>query len=58
MLLENEMENEDFYSLSHALKANINVNYDLKTLVKSEFIHDIEPELVDQSITADQYLEI
>ena len=58
MLLENEKENEDFGSLSHALEANVRVNYDLKTLIKSEFVYDIEPELIDKSINDDEYLLI
>jgi hypothetical protein len=47
MLIENELENEDLMSLSHSLRTNIKINYDLKSLVKSDNIYDVEPELVD-----------
>lgn len=58
MLLENELENEDLSSLSHALRTNVKVNYDLKTLIKTEYLYDIEPELLDQTLSADEYLDI
>jgi hypothetical protein len=57
MLLENEIENEDLLSLSHTLRANVKISYDLKTLLKSDNIYDVEPELVDPSITDAMYLE-
>lgn len=47
MLLENELENEDLTSLSHSLESNVNIKYDLKTLIKTEYLYDIEPELAD-----------
>ena len=50
MLLENELENEDITSLTHALRANAKVDYNLKSLIKSEFVYDIEPELIDESL--------
>lgn len=47
MLLVNEMENEDFYNLSHALKSNVNISYNLKSLIKSDFVYDVDPDLQD-----------
>ena len=47
MLMENEMENEDINSLSHALRSNIKINYNLKSLMKTEFLYDVEPDLND-----------
>jgi hypothetical protein len=58
MLLENEIENEDLHSLSHALRTNVKIDYDLKSLIKSEFLYDIEPELIDETISKEQYLDI
>jgi hypothetical protein len=58
MLLENEIENEDLTSVSHALRTNIKVNYDLKTLMKSEFIYDAEPDLNDSSVTNEQFMDV
>jgi len=34
----------------------VNVKYDMKTLVKSEFVYDVDPELVDGSMSNDEYL--
>lgn len=56
MLIENEMENEDLLSLSHALRVNVKVSYDLKSLLKSDNIYDVEPDLIDVSLTNEQYL--
>jgi hypothetical protein len=56
MLIENELENEDLMSLSHALRANVKISYDLKSLLKSDNIYDVEPELIDGSLTDEQYL--
>jgi hypothetical protein len=40
------------------LKQNISINYDMKSLVKSEFINDVEPELVDQDMNDEEYLRL
>ena len=56
MLLENEMENEDMLSLSHSLRVNVKISYDLKSLLKSDNIYDVEPDLIDVSLTNEQYL--
>ncbi len=50
MLLENYRENEDFISLSHQLENEVKINYDIKSLMKSEFVYDIDPDLVDSSM--------
>jgi hypothetical protein len=57
-LLLEENQNEDLTNLSSSLKNNIKVNYDLKTLVKSEFVYDVEPDLVDSSLTSEEYLAL
>jgi hypothetical protein len=51
MLLENQLENEDNLSLSHQLKTEVKINYDLKSLMKSEFVYDVDPELNDSDIS-------
>lgn len=58
MLLENEIENEDLHDISHSLRTNVRIDYDLKSLIKSEFVFDIEPELIDESVSNEQYLDI
>lgn len=56
MLIENEMENEDLNSLSHSLRSNIKINYNIKSLMQSEFIYDIDPDINDASLTDEQFL--
>jgi hypothetical protein len=51
MFIENYRENEDFISLSHQLKSEVKVSYDLKSLIKSEKINDVDPELVSDEIS-------
>ena len=29
----------------------------MKTLVKSEFVYDVDPELIDKSLSSEEYLE-
>jgi len=59
-LLAEEMQNQDFLDLSSAgLKTEVNVHYDMRTLVKSEFIYDIDPDLsAEVDLTAEEYLAI
>lgn len=52
------MRNEDLINISSPLEQNIRVNYDMKTLVKSEQIFDIDPDLVDQGISDVEYLRL
>jgi len=56
MMLENQIENEDLQSLSHQLQSKVKVNYDLKSLMKSEFVYDVDPELVDSELSNMQFL--
>jgi len=58
VLLEERMRNEDLINISSPLEQNIRVNYDMKTLVKSEQIFDIDPDLVDQGISDVEYLRL
>ena len=55
-MLENQIENEDIQSLSHQLKSEVKVNYDLKSLMKSEFVYDVDPDLVDSELSNTQFL--
>mmetsp|Transcript_31265 Transcript_31265/g.47845 ORF Transcript_31265/g.47845 Transcript_31265/m.47845 type:complete len:382 (+) Transcript_31265:3481-4626(+) len=56
MMLQNERENEDITSISHQFNSEVKVNYDLKSLMKSEHVYDIEPELVDAELADPAYL--
>ena len=56
MLIENEWENEDTTSLSHQFDSQVKINYDLKSLMKSEFVYDVDPELIDPSVSDSIFL--
>ena len=58
ILLDIELKNEDLLDLSSHLPQQVNVSYDLKSLVKSEFVYDIDPDLLNMSISAEDFLEI
>jgi hypothetical protein len=60
ILLSEELQNQDLFDLSSAgLKTEVNVRYDMRTLVKSEFIHDIDPDLsVEAGLSAEEYLAL
>ena len=51
MLLENWAENEDFLSLSHQLSSEVQIEYNLKSLMKSDYIYDVDPELINSEIS-------
>lgn len=57
ILMAEEMRNEDLTDLSSSLKTHVQVSYDMKTLVKSEFVYDVDPELIDKSLSSEEYLE-
>lgn len=52
------MKNEDLYQLSSPLQARVSIDVNMNTLVKSEFVYDIEPELNDQGLSDQEYLNI
>lgn len=56
MLLQNTYENEDITSLSHHLNSEVNITYNLKSLMKSDQVYDVDPELVDSEISDSKFL--
>ncbi len=56
MLLDERIKNEDLMNLSSSLKQSISISYDMKSLVKSENVFDMEPELIDSEISDSDYL--
>ena len=56
MLLQNYYENEDTLSLSHHLGSEVKIEYNIKSLMKSENVYDIDPELIDPEISDAQFL--
>ena len=51
MLLENMTENEDIMSLSHHLESEVKVDYNLKSLMKSNYVYDVDPDLINTELT-------
>ena len=51
MLLENWTENEDILSISHHLKSEVKIDYNLKSLMKSDYVYDVDPELIDTELS-------
>jgi len=58
MLLENQIENEDIISLSHQVESEVKVEYNLKSLMKSEFVYDVDPDLVNADISDQAFLSL
>lgn len=58
MLLENQLENEDIISLSHQVESEVKVEYNLKSLMKSEFVYDVDPDLVNADISDQAFLSL
>jgi hypothetical protein len=56
MIMENRNENEDFTSLSHHLNSEVKIKYDLKSLMKSDTVYDVDPELNDADLTDAAFL--
>jgi hypothetical protein len=44
--------------LSPTLKSRMNIKYDVKSLVKSEYVYDVDPDLIDRELTDDEYLHL
>ena len=60
ILLADELKNQDYLDISSAgLKTEVNVRYDMRTLVKSEFVNDVDPDLtVEAGLTSEEYLAL
>lgn len=58
MLLENRLENEDTIGLSHQVESEVKIEYHLKSLMRSEFIHDVDPDLVNEDISDAAFLAL
>lgn len=55
-----DLQNQDTLDLSTAgLKTEVSVKYDMRTLVKSEFVHDVDPDLTEEAgLSAEEYLAL
>ena len=56
MLMQNRNENEDFLSIGHHLNSEVKITYNLNSLIKSEFVYDVDPELINPEITDAAFL--
>ena len=56
MLLENWTENEDIMSLSHHLNSEVKIDYNLRSLMKSDYVYDVDPELIDTELSDESFL--
>lgn len=56
-MLENWVENEDIVSLSHQLKSEVKIEYNLKSLMKSDQVHDVDPDLFNTEVSDPVFLE-
>lgn len=56
--MEEDNQNHDLLQLSNAgVQTHVSVNYDIRTLIKSEQVYDVDPELINQTVTDEEYLE-
>ena len=58
ILLDIEIKNEDLMDLSSSMPSNVNVTYDMKSLIKSEFVYDVDPDLENSGLTGEEFLEL
>ena len=58
MLLENQIENEDTISLSHQIESEVKIEYNMKSLMRSEFVHDVDPDLVNADVSDSAFLAL
>ena len=56
--MKEDARDNDLLDITASLKSHIKVNYDLKSLLKSEFVYDIDPELTDDTLSHDEYLDL
>ena len=45
------------YSIGHSIKKHTKVNYDLPSLLKTEFLNDKDPMLEDKEVSDELYLD-
>ena len=58
ILLDIEIKNEDLMDLSSALPSHVNVTYDMKSLIKSEFIYDVDPDIENEGLSAQEFMDL
>jgi len=56
MLIENDKENEDNFNLGKTMTNRIRIDYNMKSLIRSEFIQDVDPDVANQTMTDEQFL--
>jgi hypothetical protein len=56
MLLSRSFENEDYFSLGHAIPKHTKIDVDVKSLLKTEFLFEKDPLLDDKSVSDQEFL--
>lgn len=56
MLLENDMENNDRLDFGAFNRTHVHVNYDLKSLFKSDFLHEVDPDVEDKTLNDQEFV--
>jgi len=56
MILERSFENEDYFAVGYSIPKYTKIEIDLPSLMKTEFLSDKESEIVDQGVSAEEYL--
>lgn len=54
--MQNYYENEDFTSLSHHINSEVEITYNLQSLMKSDQVYDVDPEVIDPEINDAKFL--
>lgn len=57
-LMASEMRDNDLLDLSSSLKSRVNVKVNIGSLMKSEFVHDVDPDLANANLTPEEFLEV
>ena len=53
-----ELQNDDLLNVSSPLKTSVKINYDMKSLIKSEFVFDKDPDLINAGLSDEEYLSL
>lgn len=58
MLLENREENEDSISLMNQFDTTIDINYNIGSLIKSQHVYDVDPDIDNADLTDEAFLNL
>ena len=58
MLLENREENDDGISLMNQFDTTIDINYDIGSLIKSQHVYDVDPDIENADLTDEAFMNL